>query len=255
MKHTRFPGASILIFLLLIAISEPLNAQARETKLQIRILTNDFRPYYSEDLPRHGPFLELVETAYRRMGFEPKVEFLPWARVIAEGEAGKCHVIAGVWHNTGREAWMAISNPILDNEIGLYKRANDSLAFSGYEALRAETILVGGVKDYIYPKGFKEAGITIEEVSEDILNIKKLVSGRIRLALIDRLTGAYLAQTLGFDTEIKWLATLDRIPLKIGIMKNSGLAWNTNLVEFNETIAKMRADGTFRRILEHHGYH
>jgi polar amino acid transport system substrate-binding protein len=255
MKHTRYLGISMLVFLLLMAMSEPLLAQAKDKGPQLRILTNDFKPYYGEDLPKHGPFLELVETAFRRMGFEPIVEFLPWARVVAEGEAGKCHVVAGVWHNTGREAWMAVSDPILDNEIGLYKRASDSLLFSGYESLKSENILVGGVKDYIYPKGFMDAGITIEEVSEDILNIKKLANGRIRLALIDRLTGAYLANTLGLGSEIQWLATLDRIPLRIGIMKKPGFEWKTNLVEFNATVAKMRVDGTFKRILEHHGYY
>jgi hypothetical protein len=60
---------------------------------------------------------------------------------------------------------------------------------------------------------------------------------------------------LGLGSEIQWLATLDRIPLRIGIMKKPGFEWKTNLVEFNATVAKMRVDGTFKRILEHHGYY
>jgi polar amino acid transport system substrate-binding protein len=254
MNNVRNLSPFLPVLFLLIAIAGPIFAQTQRATPKIRILTNDFEPYHGEELPRHGPFLELVETAYRRMGFEPVVEFLPWARAIAEGRAGNCEVIAGVWHNTGREAWMAVSNPILENEIGLYKLDSDTFEYSGYESLRAESMLVGGVKDYIYPKGFKEAGIPIEEVTEDILNIKKLVSGRIRLALIDKRMGAYFAETLGVSAKIRWLATLDLIPLKIGIMKNLGFEWERNLLDFNAELAKMKEDGTFRLILERHGY-
>ena len=218
------------------------------------IATNNYEPFYGEALPGNGPLLEIVQLAFKRSGYETNIEFLPWERALALGRAGKCDVIAGVWSNSGRESWMAISDSIMENEIGLFKKKSDPLAFSGFADLKNKNIIVGTVAGYINPKELYSAGIQTEEVSNDALNMLKLANGRIRLVLIDKQLGYYLAEKQKNLDQIEWLATLEIIPLRIGIMKNSAYDWQERLADFNAALFAMKKDGTLSSILTRHGF-
>lgn len=220
----------------------------------LRIATNNYEPFYGEALPKNGPFLEIVQLAFARSGYETETEFLPWERALALGRAGKCDIVAGVWSNSGRESWMAISDPIMENEVGLFKRESDPLKFSGFADLKNSAIIVGTVAGYINPKELCGPNIQTEQVSDDAHNMLKLANGRIRLALMDRRLGMYLAEKLKVLDRIEWLATLEIIPLRIGIVKNSGGDWRKRLADFNAALLAMKRDGTCSAILARHGF-
>ena len=226
-----------------------LSAQPR-----LMIATNNYEPFYGESLPGKGPFLEVVQAAFAKAGYSTEIEFLPWARVIVSGETGKCDVVAGIWSNAGREKWMAISDPIMENEIGLFKRKSDPLRFSGFPDLGNQDIVVGTVAGYINPKGMEKAGIRTEEVPEDALNVQKLVNGRIRLALMDRQLGIYVAGRLNLLDRIEWMATLEYLPLRIGMIKTAEGDWQMKLADFNSALLAMKKDGTLAAILARHGF-
>lgn len=246
----KIPPAALIAWpVFMFLLTEFLSAQSR-----LVIATNNYEPFYGESLPRNGPFLEIVRTAFHEAGYQTDIEFLPWARVIALGEAGKCDVVAGIWFNTGRESWMAISDPIMENEMGLFKRKSDPLTFSGFDNLKSGNISIGTVAGYINPEGLKKAGIRTEEVPEDALNIRKLVNGRIRLALMDRRLGIHIARELNLLDQIEWMTTLEYIPLRIGIIKTAGSEWREILANFNSALAAMKKDGTFSAILARHGF-
>jgi polar amino acid transport system substrate-binding protein len=220
----------------------------------LRIATNNYEPFYGETLPGNGPLLEIVQLAFARSGYETKIEFLPWERALALGRAGKCDLIAGVWSNSGRESWMAISDSIMENEVGLFKRKSDPLRFSDLADLKNQNIIVGTVAGYINPKELYDANIQTEQVSDDALNMLKLANGRIRLVLIDKRLGAYLAEKQKTLDQIEWLMTLEIIPLRIGIMKNSSGDWRKRLADFNAALLAMKRDGTLSAILARHGF-
>lgn len=217
---------------------------------KIVALTNNYEPYYGEKLPGFGPIIKITRLAFQEMGYDFEVNFRPWARVLAEGQEGAADVIIGVWFNTDREDWMALSNPMLENEIGFYKRKNDPLVFTDYAALKAENIVVGTVRGYINPEGLTQSGVAMEEVKEDRQNIEKLFNNRIRLVLIDRQLAAYLTKQLGYENDIEWLVALQRIPLRNGFMKNAKGDWQKKMDDFNRGLAILKEKGVIEQILK-----
>jgi len=229
--------------------SGSISAQSR-----LIIATNNYEPFYGEALPRNGPLLEIVQRAFERSGYTTSIEFLPWTRALALGQAGKCDVIAGVWSNSGREDWMALSDPIMENEVGLFKRKSDSQTYSRFADLKNKSISIGTVAGYINPAEMDNAGIQTEEVREDALNIKKLANGRIRFALMDKRLGLYLAEKLNLLDKVEWMVSLEVIPLRIGIMKCSEGNWHKKLGDFDAALTAMKEDGTLSAILARHGF-
>jgi polar amino acid transport system substrate-binding protein len=227
-----------------------LSLQADETLL---IYTNNYEPYYGKDLDDFGPVIEITRQAFKAVGYDTEVHFRPWARVIQEGQNGDCDVIAGVWFNTGREDWMALSDGMLMNEIGFYKRKDDDLVFMDYNDLGVKNIVIGTVRGYISPDGFNQAGLMTEEVTEDILNLKKLVNHRIRLALVDKQLGAYLFKKHLPKNDIEWLTTLQKIPLRNGIIKTAKGNWKKRRDDFNTGLTMLKNQGVVKQILEKHG--
>jgi len=219
---------------------------------KIIIHTNSYEPYYGEQMPDYGPLLQITRLAFKEAGYETEVRFRPWARVIQEGENGDCDVVAGVWSIKGREEWMALSSAIVENEIGFYKRRGDDLLFKDYADLKAKKVVIGTVRAYIHPKGFDQAGLLTEEVTEDLLNMRKLVNNRIRLALVDRRLGSHLLKKEGREKEIEWLATLERLPLRNGIMKKAPGDWKKKLADFNRGLAKIRKQGVIGKVMKEH---
>jgi polar amino acid transport system substrate-binding protein len=217
---------------------------------KILIYTSNYEPYYGEKMAELGPVVKLSILAFKEAGYDTEVQSRPWARVLKEGEKGECDVIVGVWFNTGRENWMALSDTLLENENGFYKRKNDDLVFKGYADLKAKDVVIGTVRGYIDPEGFLQAGLRTEVVTEDLQNMKKLVAGHIRLALTDRILGAYLLKKEGRDNDIEWLVTLQKIPLRNGIMKNAKGDWEKKLHDFNEGLALLRSKGVIEQVMQ-----
>ncbi len=217
---------------------------------KIMALTNNYEPYYSENLPESGPIIKITRLAFQEVGYDFEVSFVPWARAVVEGESGACDLLIGVWFNADRESWMAFSEPMLENEIGFYKRKSDPLVFTDYAALKAENVVIGTVRGYINPEGLEQSGVKIEEVKEDLQNMQKLVNDRIQLSLIDRQLGAYFAKQLGRENDIEWLATLQRIPLRNGFMKNAKGDWKKKMDDFNRGLAILKEKGVIDQIFQ-----
>lgn len=229
-------------------LSTPL--QAEET---IIACTNSYEPYYGEAMAGYGPVIRITRLAFKEMGYDLDVRFSPWTRVLREAQAGQCDVVIGVWFDTGRTEWMALTDALLVNEVGLYKRKGDDLVFTGYSGLKAEHAVIGTVRGYISPRGLQQAGIGSEEVAEDLLNMKKLLSNRIRLALVDRRVGTHLMKKSGQEERIQWLVTLQKLPLRNAVIKTARGDWKRRLADFNRGLALIARRGDVARILrEHH---
>lgn len=242
MKTILMISAMTWVFILF-----PHDTHAKET---IKINTSDYEPYYGQNMPDYGPVLKVVVLAFAESGYATEIRFRPWARVISEGSHGECDAIACVWFNTDREDWMALTDPILDNEVGFFKNVTDDLTFKDFSDLKARNVMVGVVRGYINPEGFAESGVQTEEVGEDLLNLRKLVANRVRLTISDKNMGLYLMKKEGKTAEIVWLTTLQRIPLRLGIMKKAQGDWEKKRDDFNKGLKRLQDKGVVDQIFQ-----
>lgn len=248
-KSAATKRPALLTFLIAgLLLSAPLQAEEK-----IIACTNNYEPYYGEGMSGYGPVIRITRLAFKEVGYDIDVRFSPWARVLKEAQAGQCDVVIGVWFDTGRTEWMALTDVLLVNEIGFYKRKGDSLAFKGYSDLKSQNAVIGTVRGYISPKVLHQAGIASEEEAEDLLNMKKLLKNRIRLALVDRRVGTHLMGKSGRETDIVWLVTLQKLPLRNAVIKTARGDWKKRQTDFNRGLALIAGRGDVARILrEHH---
>jgi polar amino acid transport system substrate-binding protein len=220
----------------------------------LSLASTDYPPYYGKGLKNHGPISEITLAAYRKVDWEVKITFLPWARAMKEAKTGGYDGISGIWYRKDREAWFVFSDPIYPNIVGFYKRKGKRITFTNYEDLSPYRI--GVVRGYTNPPAFEKADLQKQEVTTDEQNLRKLVKHRIDLALIDKEVARYIIDTKfpHYAQFIEWMEpTLETIFLHLAISK-AAKHHERKLRDFNRGLKLIAEDGTLLRIMETHGF-
>jgi polar amino acid transport system substrate-binding protein len=239
---------SITCLLLLIAIS----AMAEEKKVVLG--SSEYPPFFGKNLPDQGVLTEITVEAFKKMGYQVEVRFLPFARVLSHGKQGTIDGIIVLWHTKEREQWFAFSDPLPSNLIGFYKRKDKSINFTTYADLMSYRI--GVVRGYANPAGFDEAKLQTLEVTFDLQNLQKLQKGRIDLAIIDKWVAQYLIQTefAEFAAELEWIEPpLETKPQYITFSKKAP-GYEQKLLDFNQGLKQLIEEGGVKAILAKHGF-
>ena len=64
-----------------------LSSSATANVVQL-VTGNDYHPYTDQSLPNRGMVTEIVESAFKEVGYDPKIVFRPWKRAYAETKEG-----------------------------------------------------------------------------------------------------------------------------------------------------------------------
>lgn len=220
----------------------------------IRLATLDWPPYVGENLSQMGFTTAIVAEAFKRAGYEVKVDFMPWTRVIQESEAGKYDAAFPEYFSDERNKAFFFSDQFASGPLGFYKRKADNITYTKLEDLKPYRI--GVVLGYINTPEFDAANyLQKEPVNSDEQNIRKLLMGRIDLIVIDKYVAQYLIknsipEAIG-KLEFLEPALLDQ-PLYV-IFSRKIAGSEQKLQKFNAALKTMREDGTLDRILEESG--
>jgi polar amino acid transport system substrate-binding protein len=244
--------ASSILFSLLLCFACPTIHAERPTVI---LASSDYAPYYGPNLPNNGGIVEIVVEAYRLVGYDVKIRFLPFPRALQETQNGKYDGIIALWHRNEREQWFAFSSPLASNVVGFYKRKN-----AVFRSLRREDLgryRIGIVRGYAAPHGFDTATLSgMQAVTNDIQNLRKLALGRIDLAWIDKAQAAYLIETQAPELTglLEWMEPpFEVIPLFLGLSKQRP-GYQKRLDDFNRGLAELSKTGRLDRIRIDHGW-
>ena len=89
----------LLIFIVVIAI--PAKVFSAQTW---QIVTENYPPYFSENLPNNGWLYEVAESALKTQGINSEVEFTTWARALKLLEKNRKTAILGAFYSLKRNA-------------------------------------------------------------------------------------------------------------------------------------------------------
>ncbi len=242
-----------IFILFLFAIFYVIQGYASEK--EIFLTAAEYPPYYGAKLENQGVLTEVIREAFKRVGYEVKVEFYPFARGLMMAKEGYSDGMFPPWKTEEREKWFVFSNPIPPpNIIGFFKRKDKKITFKTYQDLRPYRI--GSVFGYAYPKGFLESDLRNMEAYTDEMLIKKLVNGRVDLAVIEKMQAKYLLmksypkQIDNFEFMEPPMAILQQ---HVVISKKSKNA-QKKLNDFNRGLKLIKDDGTFEKIFKKHGF-
>ncbi|MFC4161398.1 substrate-binding periplasmic protein [Chitinimonas lacunae] len=219
----------------------------------VHLATSEFPPYMSATMPDQGIVVAIAHEAFKRVGYSTKISFFPWARLMHESKAGRVDGVAGLWPSTEREQWFVFSNRVAQTQVGLYMRNDKPISYKSLSDLKPYT--VGTVRDYANPKAFDEAKLKVDVVGDDVTNLRKLASGRIDLALIDKGVARYLISTKAPETasKVSWIdPPIEKKYLTIALSKKAP-DYEKKLAAFNQGMALMEKDGTLAKMLEKAG--
>ena len=172
-KICRYPAALLLFLFTAIAT----NAWAQSPKTVI-LTTDPEKP--------GGFLLELTVEAFKEVGYEPNVRFEPWARALSAAMNGEVDGLLGCLYSDERAQKLFYSDKLAESSTVFFALESSKISYTTLQDLSKYTI--GTVRDSYYPPEFTAATyLKIEPVSDYLVNIRKLLAGRIDLFVEKRL--------------------------------------------------------------------
>lgn len=222
---------------------------------RVTLAVTEYPPYYGRQLSRQGVITEIVRKAFNRVGYDVKIDFLPWKRALEATRRGEFDALCSAWYRKDRERWFVFSDPLpIPNTIGFFKRVDRTIAYRTIADLRPYKI--GIVRGYSNPPEFDRAGLNTEAVTEDRLNMKKLAVGHIDLVLIDKALGQHIIRTDMPESAqiLEWLEPPLKIEDQYLIFSTAVKDYDKKRTDFNEGMHQLAAEGALEAVIREHGF-
>ena len=225
-----------------------LAAGAAAPAFALTLLTEDFPPLnYSPDGGQTvvGTSADLMREALRRSGISAALVLLPWRLAYKRAQDDKEACVFSTSRTAEREALFKWVGPLSQSQWMLYARADSPIApAAALDELKK--YVIGGYQGDARTQYLKEQGFMVDEANTEPQSLKKLEAKRVDLWSATSNSGPWNAHQLG-------IAIKPIIAYQQG--QASYAACNPALPDelinrLNRALDAMRADGTYRRILE-----
>lgn len=156
---------------------------------KIYMTSLEWPPYSGKELPHEGASINIARNAFRAVGYEFETKFYPWKRTIRTAERDLNFI--GYLPEYGSheiEKDFIFSDPIGVSPLGFIQMADKPFKWKTLNDLREKRIgIVYGYTNTVkFDLMVKNGELTVDCSMNDVTNIRKLLRGRIDLAVIDR---------------------------------------------------------------------
>lgn len=220
---------------------------------ELRLGGYDKPPYMMQEGEKSGICVDIIHEAAKRAGFDTSYELFPHARGLKNFSENKVDAetcVSPKWRSKYKEISL-YSDEFFTTENVVFVGKNSSVATTkDIQDFRGRTF--GTVIGYFITDGFQEkfeAGEIIrEDTNTQVQNIRKLAAGRIDGIVIDRITGLYLMEELGFDPADFKIAYVfeTKSHLSVRIHKNRADV----IPNLNKALSEMKREGAFHEIID-----
>lgn len=207
--------------------------------------------HLATDVEKQGGFLVAVtQRAFERVGYTVTVSYVPWARALRMVAAGEAEALLGAYHTPERAERLLYTDPIGSAEVVFFGLKEAGISYQSLEDLRPYRI--GTIIGASYTPEFDAADFLMKEpVSDYLLNLRKLLAGRVHLVLEKRSVVEHALATR-FASEAPRVVSLDR-PLKSARFFNAFSkalpGHERKVADFNAGLRAISADGTLAAIM------
>jgi polar amino acid transport system substrate-binding protein len=205
----------------------------------------------AEDDPPHNMFkdgklvgiaTEKLQEAFRRVGVAPDMRLVPWARAYQSALTQPEHCAFSAARTAEREALFKWIGPVAAMDWVLYVRA-DTDKPAKLEDIRKEKI--GGYVQDVISVWLADHGYRVDTASNDAVNPKKLLLGRISYWASSRPRATAMLAKDELDGHIVPALTFGHTDLYLACHLTTPDALVQKL---NAALRKMKEDGTAARI-------
>jgi len=241
---------SVIYFTLFVAISQNVWSQ------KVRMVTTDWAPYYASTLESGGVVAELVQSALLRGGHESSLSWYSWITAMKMAKNGSADAVMGAYYSEERAEIYNYSEPIFSVDVGLI--ALKSLGIDKYEGLQSlDPYLISVMRGWVYTQEFDNADFLNKQiVVNQVFAVRMLFAKQVDIVAasisVFKHEANFLTNSKNQDIVVL-NPLLDSKPLYLIFSKT--IPNSKELVKnFNAGMASIRADGTFQKILDKHGF-
>lgn len=163
-----------------------------------RLTSLDWPPFSDSTAADQGAAVAVAKAAFAAMGYALQVDFYPWNRAVNLVRAGtRYHGYFPEYDGEAVRQEFVVSVPLGSSPLGFAEPAGKPVSWSTLMDLKG--LRLGMVDGYINTAeldALVNAGdLTAEKVNADTINLRKLVVGRLDLAVIDKAVMRHLLRT------------------------------------------------------------
>ncbi len=234
-----------MLFLCFSLISLQLQAQT------FSLVANTWPPYVDSALHENGLAMNIVKTAFARVGYTPEIRIEKWEKALQGSEMGVYDIVGALWKTKEREQTLLYSDPYLTNNIVLITHSQSHLKFNSLDDLKG--VLIGVLKGYEYDEAFmNDHQILKFQANRLTQNLISVQNGKLDVAVADKRLAMYeLKHFMGNNIKnFRFLAKpLSSRQLYIAAPIERPESKNL-IAKFNQGLAEIKKDGTYQKILD-----
>ncbi len=179
-------------------------AGAAPVKPALHFASNEWPPFVSSTLPANGMAGALLNTVYERLGMEARIDYFPWKRTMELGLHDPRYAgFLAVWRTPEREKVCHFSNSIGNTVTVLAYLKEAPVQPASLADLQG--VRIGTVAGYANGEQFDAmaaAGVLhTEEANSDELNLRKLLTKRFPVLVIEKRVLRHLLSSDRFTRE------------------------------------------------------
>ncbi len=198
-----------------------------------------------------GAGIEIIEWIFQDLGIESESRYAgPWKRVLYNLEIGTIDIMAGLYATEERKQFAEFTEPFSEDRVMIFVWRDRAFPFESWDDLQGKVFgdILGANRGEEF-EAWRTQHATVEYVSDQLQNLKKLEAGRIDCFVASEYLGLMQIQQHGYEGKIvaleKPLATQY---LRYGISKKSPFV--VYLPQINQRLQAMREDGTIATLIQ-----
>lgn len=208
--------------------------------------TTDWAPYYSPDLPGGGHVTEITREAFKRVGYELQVSWMPWKRAQLEVANGRFMGLLGAYRTSEREAYALYhDDPVSMALTGIFGTDDQNIEAETLDHLKDQTIAL--LRGTSISSEFDQADLTKYYVNSEESVLKVLLAGRANLVAGDYYVFREIMKDLRPGAPLKAVIILSQEGIYNAFSKRVE-GHETIVRDFNRGLEMIKSDGTYDRI-------
>lgn len=216
--------------------------------------TNAYPPYVINQHGRaSGIFPKIIRAIFQGTQDHIEINFRPWPRAERLVRQGRAYATFPYVSTPSRASSFDFSQPVIRFfPRFFYLKSSFPEGFHWNSLSDFRPYRVGGVLGYWYQSLFKAAGVRVDYVRTDRMNMEKLFRHRIDFTLVDTLVGWTLIRQL-YPHRLQDFAVTAKAQssgsLRLMVSRNYPDAKRLT-ARFNAGLARIRRNGVYQKIFE-----
>lgn len=246
------PGALRTMLSLLLGLALSSVAQAEGPAL--RACSLPLPPQTMQDVQGRpdGYAVKILQAVATRLHWRLRIDYMPWMRVVADAQQGKCDLMLTVLRRDDYESYMVFpQTPILDQTNVLVVRRDQGIAYNGDLEAFMRQHSIGLYRDKAVDNDFERlrraAWARVDLANTPVQNIEKLLAGRFDAAIENDLTAVYTLRGLGRLQEAQLLRPALNVTPAYVTFPHAGKATD-KVAAFDAALRAFKRTAEFRRL-------